>query len=222
MAQLKLFGEEAKELTKDVVIEKEAKPKRTRTTTKELTETDLKYEISKSKSRIKELEAQDETNWDDFDVNIKGKAVNIPLVRNHIRYYSEKLGAKREPRLPLLTKWRTFIIDLCKEKGHEIDKIWFDDSAPYDCEVAVRLKEHRCWSSCVKFRFAHEKLKAYDSHFGGGTSFVSLDTSNPNCEQDLVRQVMEKVFNKECSNSGWENDFGEHRNIEINEQGYLQ
>ena len=117
----------------------------------------------------------------------------------------------------LLDKWKGFIVNLCKEKGQEIDKIWFDTSVPLDCEVAVRLKGHRCWNSCVDFRFGDYKLKAYDSHFGGGTSFISCDDE----EQEIwIREIMDKVFNKECSNSGWERDDNGHREINIDEKGW--
>lgn len=128
-------------------------------------------------------------------------------------------------RFPLLNKWKEFILNLCKEKGQEVDIIWFDESAPYDCCVEVRLKGHKCWNSCVSFRFEDNKLKAYDSHFGGGTSFIWLAhtdyLANPNIEQDKVKEIMEKVFKGECCNSFWEKDTNGHREIKLDEYGWI-
>ena len=145
-----------------------------------------------------------------------------------------------------LNNWRDFIVNLCKAKGEigEIDKIWYDYSAPYDCEMEVRLKGHRCWNSCVSFRFEKGKLCAYDSHFGGGTTGVepysALRTQTQtqemvdmtSCltkeefkkwEEQIITEVMNKVFAKECSNSSWEDsekDRG-HRDIIIDEKGWI-
>lgn len=219
MAKLGLFSEEV-----DKLIEKTKVKTRT---PKEPSINDLKWDRRKSQERLKELEAQDETGWSDLDKSIKGKETNMRLVNNHIAYYTKQIQEKREPFNPMLNKWKDFIVNLCKERGQEIDKIWFDTSAPYDCEVAVRMKGHNCWSSCVDFRFQDGKLKAYDSSFGGGTSFVwfnHLDyQNNPNLEQDKVKEVMEQVFSKKCCSEFDDatHDNKEHRKIEIDEQGWI-
>ena len=124
----------------------------------------------------------------------------------------------RSPFQPMLTKWKDFIVNLCKERGQEIDKIWFDISTPYDCEVEIRLAGHRCWNSCVSFRFQTGKLKAYDSHFGGGTSMFNGDID----EEKTIREVMERVFNKECSDSGWNKEDDGHREIIIDDDGWIK
>jgi len=120
----------------------------------------------------------------------------------------------------LLNKWKDYLIILCEEKHQEIDKIWFNTSVPYDCEIGIRMKGHRCWGYCVTFRFEKGLLKAYDSNFGGGTSCIETKT-----DEDIglgIKKIMERVFNKECSNSGWEDgeDRG-HREIKINEKGWI-
>ena len=121
-----------------------------------------------------------------------------------------------------LTKWKKFLEELCKERGEEIDLIWFDVSTPYDDEINIRLKGHRCWNSCVNFRFRDGVLKAFDSHFSGGTSMIWSGKVGFS-EEDEIRKVMDKVFNKECSNSSWEDrdDDSErkdkHREIKIDE-----
>lgn len=220
MAQLKLFGEEIK------AIVKPAKTTRTRTPrTKEPTIDSLKWEIESSYARLKELEAQDETGWNQFDKDIKGKEVNMKLVRNHISYYRGQMLPLRKPLDDLLKPWKEFLVNLCKERGHEIDVVWLDTSAPYDCAINIRLKNHRCWSSCVTFRFNKDgRLQAYDSHFGGGTTFVNAFGGTTDVEK-TIREVMEKVFNSECSNSSWENrgdrTGDEHRIIKLDEEGWI-
>jgi len=216
---MKLFSPEAIELTKNIQKSpRERKPK-------EPSISDLKWEISKEWKRMDELEAQDESNFSDFDKSVKAKEVNLPLVRNHIRYYQDKIDKLREPFNPLLNKWKSFIIELCKEKNQEIELIWFDESSPYDCEIEIRLKGHRCWNSCVSLRFQEGKLKAYDSHFGGGTSSVWLAhtdyLSNPNIEEDKVKEIMENVFNRKCTDSHWEDNHEGHRNIQVDDKGWL-
>lgn len=105
---------------------------------------------------------------------------------------------------PLLAKWKEFILNLCKnhEYKEEDIEIWFDESAPYDVAINLRLKSHRCYWNCVSFRFEKNKLQAYDSHFGNGTSFVDKSED----ESKIITEVMERVFNKECSDSSWNND----------------
>ena len=101
----------------------------------------------------------------------------------------------------------------------------------YSQKKTIRLKAldctrmldgHRCWSQCVEFRFQNNKLKAFDSHFGGGTSMLHGEIN----EEEKVREVMERVFNKECSNSSWEDNHDERevkkRVIKIDSDGWLQ
>lgn len=108
-----------------------------------------------------------------------------------------------------LNEWKAKIQKLCDDKGEEVE-MWYDKSAPMDCEINVRLKSHRCSYNCVSFRFEDGVLTAYDSHFGGGTSFVQIAKAHISRvdEIEVVESVMEKVFNKECSNSTWEDDDG--------------
>lgn len=206
--KLKLFSQETDDLIK-AKAKKEKKPK-------ELSVSDLKWELRKEKMKLAEYEKQDESNFTDFDKSVKGKEANIPLIRNHIAYYTKQIAEKRTSYEPVLNKWRDFIVNLCKEKGKEIDMIAFDESAPYDCEVALRLKGHRCYSHCVSFRFQRNRLKAYDSHFGGGTSFLDSDIN----EETTIKEIMERVFNEECSKSGWEDSSYEHRQIKVDERGW--
>ena len=141
-----------------------------------------------------------------------------------IKEMKEKRTELRLPQQEHLNRCKDLLIKLCKEKGETIDKIWFDVSAPYDSCVDIRLDGHRCWSSCVNFRFQKGVLKAYDSHFGGGTSWVTTTADNY-CEETEIRNIMERVFNKECSDSGWEDSKDDEergkRVIEIDNDGWL-
>jgi len=236
--ELSLFGSEVDEILQKPEEKLEPKPKtpKTRTprakSTEDLSVSELKWKIKEEKDKLKEYEAQDETNFSDFDKSVKGKEVNMRLINNHISYYQGFIDKKRDEFDELLTKWKGFIVNLCKEKGQEIEKIWFNESTPYDCEIEVRMKGHRCWSSCVSFRFQEGKLKAYNSGFGGGTSFVWFCHTdyalNPNLEQDKVEEIMEQVFNHECDNDYvkfWNKEDEtkpvEHREIEIDEKGWI-
>ena len=141
-----------------------------------------------------------------------------------IKEMKAKRTELREPQQANLNKWKEFIVKLVEQNGEEIDKIWFDTSVPYDNEIEVRLKGHKCWNSCVSFRFQNNKLKAFDSHFGGGTSMLHGEFD----EEEKVREVMERVFNKECSNSSWEDKYDErkedekHRKIEVDNDGWRE
>lgn len=236
MAIISLFGSEAQALVKPIaVVEKEkvvvktpriSKPKEPRKA-KEETISNLRWEQEESIKRLRELEAQDETNFTDFDKSVKGKEVNMPLVKNHICYYQRQIEKLQEPFNHLLNKWKDFIVNLCKTKGQEIDKIWFDVSAPLDCEIAVRLAGHRCWSACVEFRFQEGQLRAFDSHFGGGTSFIDGFKSYMDDDKtaNKITEIMERVFNKECSNNEWESKGDRegdkaHRHIIISPNGW--
>lgn len=217
--------QEALSMTQGIVIQTE-KPKKTRqprvTSIEKESVSNLKFEIRKEREALKKYEEQDESNFTDFEKGVKGKEVNMKLIHNHIAYYQGFIDAKREPQQALLEKWRGFIVNLCLEKGQEIDKIWFDESAPFDCAVNLRMKGHCCWYHCVNFRFEGGKLKAYDSHFGGGTSFVWFNhleyQANPKIEEDTIREVMEKVFKNECCG---ENTEAEHKEHLINERGWI-
>jgi hypothetical protein len=52
-------------------------------------------EIKKEQDRLAELEKQDETGWDDFELSIKGKKINMGLVKNHIIYYQRKIAERK-------------------------------------------------------------------------------------------------------------------------------
>lgn len=135
--------------------------------------------------------------------------------------YDSKYSEHKYRNTERLVYWREFIGKLCKDRNEEVE-FWFDVSSPYDNEINVRLKSHRCWHNCVDFRFQEGKLKAYDSHFGGGTSFVYLHDGKT--EEEEVKEVMERVFNKECSNSSWENHVhklgDEHYKVETDNEGW--
>ena len=60
---------------------------------------ELKEAIKERKERIAELEAQDETNFDEFDKCVKGKEVNIKLCNNHIKYYQDELDKRNKSSL---------------------------------------------------------------------------------------------------------------------------
>lgn len=227
---MKLFSQEALEITKNIRVEV-VKPKKTTRTprNKEPSASDIKWERRKSMERLAELEAQDETGWSESDIWYKGKDNNMPLVKNHIIFYTKQLKEMRAKFMPLLNRWKTFILDYCKEKGQEVEHIWFDESVPYDVCVEVRMKNHRCWFNCVSFRFQDGKLKAYDSHFGGGTSFVwfnHLDYANleghlEGLEKSKVKEVMDKVFAMACSNSKWCDGDGKQKQHKFDEDGWI-
>lgn len=220
-------------------VEKEKKKRTPRTTTrtpKEKSVQDYKWEIKKKKDeileaqkKIKEYETQDETGWDSFELCVKGKETNIGLLSNHILYYTREIEeikkhmfARREAYQPMLEKWRAFILNYIKEKGKEVDMIWFDTSAPYDCEVDVRMKGHHCWYSCVSFRFDKGKLEAYNGGGGGGTSWSK-------CQNDFeaetsIKSILDDVCNNKCCDdearyTPWD---GKQREIKIDEKGWSE
>lgn len=140
---------------------------------------------------------------------------------SEIKEMKKQRDELRSPQEPCLIKCKELLEKLCEDKGEKIDKIWFDTSVPMDNSVSIRLADHRCWNACVEFRFKGGKLEAYDSHFGGGTSFIHNDQKVN--EEETIRTIMERVFNKECSQSGWEDsdeDRG-HREIKIDDKGWL-
>lgn len=213
-----LFGVEGTPMPKPPVKEK----KKRVTKSKEPSLSDLLWERRKSKERLAELEAQDETGWSDSDLMYKGKVNNIPLVKNHIAYYTEKIMALRQPYNQVLNKYKDYIIQLCAEEGQEIDLLWYSTSAPYDYEISIRLKNHRCWNDCVSLRFEKEELRAYDSHWGSGTSWVSGHPKDYSEVCEAIKEILSHAFKKECSDNSWEDSHndGEHRNILIDEEGW--
>lgn len=195
------------------------------------TEIRLDQEVSNVKWRT--LEEQGYLLWENYmPKEIWGAEDSHELsdLKRKAGEYKVIIDEGRQKFLPLLNKWKDFIVNLCNEKGAEIEKIWFDESCPYDCEVSVRLTGHRCWNDCVSFRFQNNILKAFDSGFGGGTTMLWLSHTdyleNPNLEQDKVKEVMEKVINKECDtysvkwNKEEENKVIEHRIINIDSNGW--
>jgi len=62
----------------------------------------LKEQIKERKERLKELEEQDESDFDETDKWIKGREGNIPLVKNHIQFYTDRL---KELENKGLSKW---------------------------------------------------------------------------------------------------------------------
>lgn len=63
-------------------------------TNQDLSIKELYESIEERKRRLKELEEQDESNFKDIDFMFRGKAVNIPLVKNHIIYFQNILNEK--------------------------------------------------------------------------------------------------------------------------------
>jgi len=142
--------------------------------------------------------------------------------------YSNQIKVLREPFNPLLNKWKEFLVNLCKEKGQEIDKIWFNESVPFDVEIGLRLKGHNCYYECLSFRFEKGKLQAYDSNFGGGTSMLyngnEEQTIKNENEEQTIKGIMERVFNKECCSCLPDSlNFVENKQkeIEIDEMGWI-
>lgn len=137
--------------------------------------------------------------WNEKEMNLRNLYTEITLSKSKITELKAKLWKKREPFHPLVRKWADFIISLTKERGQEIDLLWFSESAPYECAIEVRLRGHHCYCSCVNFRFENNELRAYDSDFGGGTSMIRATTDEEISKE--ITEVMEKVFNKECEAS---------------------
>lgn len=60
---------------------------------------ELKENIEFEKKRLKDYEIQDESNFSDFEKAVKGKEVNIPLIRNHIAYYEKEIEIRNKNSL---------------------------------------------------------------------------------------------------------------------------
>ena len=65
---------------------------------------DIEKALAESKERLIELEKQDETGWSEFDKSIKGKEINMMLVKNHIKYYEDKLKKMKANSLSAFLK----------------------------------------------------------------------------------------------------------------------
>lgn len=72
MAKLKLFSTEATAIVDTYKPTTRAKKPKT---TEEMSVDELHWEISREYTRLKELEVQDETGWEDFE-EIKQKQIN--------------------------------------------------------------------------------------------------------------------------------------------------
>jgi len=167
--------------------------------------------------------------WNEKEMNLRNLYTEITLSKSKITELKMKLWDLREPFTPLLNKWKEFIVNYCKEKEQEIEMIGFNESAPYDCEISVRMKGHYCYYSCISFRFNKGNLVAYDG-LGGGTSFLGGFGSGLKTEQETeseIKELLDKVFNHECDEH--HADFynvdttkpAEHRNIKIDEKGWI-
>lgn len=145
-------------------------------------------------------------NWLPKDIWTAEDSFKLGELRKKLPEAEAKVNASREPFNSLLNRWKDYLIKLCAERGQEIDKIWFNESAPYDVSVSLRMKGHHCYSDCVKFRFQKGKLVVYDSGFDGGTSWVYSSNHSDNdrynapteMEEAEVKRIMEKVFSREC------------------------
>lgn len=123
-----------------------------------------------------------------------------------------------------LYRCKEFLEKLLKEKGEEA-LLWFETSAPYTNEVNVKLVKHKAWWSCVNFRYEKDgTLRAYDSNFGGGTSWVERDAN----EEESIMEIMSHVFANECCSTHWAAETQEEADIQtekirkaIKEDGWL-
>lgn len=103
-------------------------------------------------------------------------------------------------RFAYLDEYRDYILKLCEERGQECE-IWYDTSVPMDCEIALRMKHHNCYHSCIAFRFTKGILEAYDGSVMsdmGGTHFVDKLHQNHIDRLNIIKEIMERVFNNEC------------------------
>jgi hypothetical protein len=120
--------------------------------------------------------------------------------------YDLKVVDERSPHIKYsyLNEYRAYIERLCKEAGQE-PEIWFDSSTPYDCEIALRMKGHKCYYECINFRFEKGILKAWDNGFqspmGSGTNMLHTDYGSHQSHVDrinIIRELMERVLKNEC------------------------
>lgn len=142
--------------------------------------------------------------------------------------YDLKVVDERSPHIKYsyLNEYKAYIERLCKEKLEEAKEeakkrsdsvwvdfnsqnyepeIWFDSSTPYDCEIALRMKGHKCYYECINFRFEKGILKAWDNGFqspmGSGTNMLHTDYGSHQSHGDrinIIRELMERVLKNEC------------------------
>lgn len=116
-----------------------------------------------------------------------------------------EIWKRRAIFIPTLEKWKKIIMNYLEANNAEIDKIWFDESEPYDCEIAIRLKNHKCHYECVSIRFGQfdGKLipRAYDSDFGGGTQCMEIYQSTEEESTKRVERILNKIIWKKCEES---------------------
>ena len=135
----------------------------------------------------------------------------LPLCTNncisseeYLKQAKEELIAEKKAKYAHLDKWVEW---LKKEIPEEFDW-YYDTSAPYDSEINVHIKSHKCIGTCFNLRFDEKgKLKASDSHFMGGTHTIQGSPYVDDEEEAIqiaMRQVVEKSIAKECDDSDWE------------------
>jgi hypothetical protein len=237
MAKISLFGQEALDLVKDVPVVQKVIPK---TRTKEpkkhkatITISFSNYSVDLPENNTKKgdkfisvsFDGHNEGSGSGYDTEQEVDEAIIRLQRQHEANYSIKIIDKRVYE-EHLTKWKDFIEKLCAERGHPKPLIWFEVSLPYDNAINVRFNEHRCWNSCVEFRFDKGVLRAYDG-IEGGTNMLNVDFNKRLTDEEtakIITEQMEKVFNKVCDkhyvefwNKGDETKPVSHRDIKIGE-----
>lgn len=137
--------------------------------------------------------------------------------------YDLKVVDERSPHIKYsyLNEYRAYIERLCKEAGQE-PEIWFDSSSPFDCEINVRMKTHKCYYHCISFRFERGKLKAWDGGFsgglGGGTNMVFQQHQTHIDRIEKIRELMERILKNECCKDLNETKPRLH---EVDEHGWL-
>lgn len=52
---------------------------------------ELRHNIEVEEQEVWRLEIQDERNFSDFEKSVRGRDVNMPLCRNHISYYENRI-----------------------------------------------------------------------------------------------------------------------------------
>ena len=242
MAKLQLFGQEALELVKNVpsiqIKVQRVKKVRHKATITLSTDTWATTDLERG---IKNGEKFFSVSFDGHNEGQSGGHNTIEEALEQVEYLEKKYGEEYKLEIidlenirfnSLLNKWKDFIVNYCKEKKQEIEKIWFNTSAPMDCEIEVRLANHRCWNSCICFRFEKGDLRACDGGFLGGTHFINGFGSFEHKADDetgkVITELLDRCFIKECEKdymSFWKKDDYskpiEHREIEVDENGWL-
>ena len=238
VTQTELFGSQAIELVKNVPVEKKIKkPVRHKAT---ITLSYGNWGITDLERDIKNGERFISVSFDGHNEGQSGGHNTIEEALAQVEYLEKRYGEEYKIEIidvenirfnSLLNKWKDFIVNLCKERGQEIEKIWFDTSAPMDCEIGVRLANHKCWSSCISFRFEKGDLRACDSGFLGGTHFIGgfgqFAKKTDEETGKIITELLERCFNRECEKdyAGFykldENKPIEHREIKLDEKGWI-